>query len=113
MKEYSKYFVEVDWKSESEDILYSIRAMYSSLYTDVNDSVFEELAENYCNEQTEDFINALGQELSSKKLLLYEIDKDSDSYVLAIITIEEENSIENYLRNNKMKAKIRKQQRKK
>ena len=112
MKDYENYYVEVDWKSESEDILYAIREMYGSLYNDITKNNFDELTENYAAEETEDFINALGQELSSKNLLLYEIDEDSDSYVLVVISTEEENDFENYLKNNKRKGKIKKQQRK-
>ncbi len=113
LKKYIDYFVEVDWKSESEDILYAIREMYGKLYNDIMKRNFDELAENYAQEETEDFINALGQELSSENLLLYEIDEDSDSYVLVVIPTEEENDLKNYLKNNKRKGKIKKQPRRK
>lgn len=107
--EYKKYFIEVDWKSESEDILYAIREIYGKLYNDIMEKNFDELAENYAKEKTKDFINALGQELSSKNLLLYEINKDSDSYVLIVVPVEEEDAFKSYLKNNTRNGEIKKQ----
>lgn len=108
-KEYKEYFIEVDWKSESEDILYLIREMYGKLYPAIMEKDFDELAQNYAKEKTEDFINALGQELSSKNMLLYEIYKNSDSYVLVVIPIKEENALKSYLKSNAKKGEVKKQ----
>ena len=109
LKNYKKYFVEFDWKTESKDVLYLIREMYGKLYCDIMEKNFDELAENYAKESTEDFINALGQELSSKNLLLYEITSDGDNYILVVVPIEEENNLNNYLEVNNRKGEIKKQ----
>ena len=106
-------FVEIDWKSESEDVLYAVRETYQTVYPARLQKNYDELAENYAAEATEDFINALGQELSMLNLLLYEINTDSDSYALVIIPVEDEERFKNTLKQQKKRGIPKKQPRRK
>ena len=104
---------EIDWKSESEDVLYVVRESYQTVYPELLQKNFDELAENYAAETTEDFINALGQELSVLNLLLYNINTDSDSYALAIIPVEDEEEFKKNLKQQKQRGILKKQPRRK
>lgn len=84
--------VETDWKSESEDVLYAVREGLGAAFPELAGENFDALAENYAAEETEDFINALGQKLSMYGLMLYQIASDSDSYLLTVIRAEEEDA---------------------
>lgn len=104
---------EIDWKGESQDVLHALRESYKLSYPALSGKSLDELAENYATEPTDDFINAFGQELSTLALLLYEIDADSDSYMLAIIPIESEDEWKAFLKQHKKKGKPKKQPRSK
>lgn len=104
---------EFDWKSESQDVLFSIRDAYQKKYPVLLQKEFDELAENYAAEPTEDFVNALGQELSAVNYLLYEIDTDSDSYTVVMIRTEEEEALKGFLKQQKKKGILKKQPRRK
>lgn len=104
---------EIDWKSESEDVLYAVREIYQTIYPELLQKNFDELTENYAAETTEDFINALGQELSVLNLLLYEVNSDSDSYALVIIPVEDEEEFKKTLKQQKKRGILKKQPRRK
>ena len=112
-KEIKKSLAEVDWKSSSEDILYAVRAAYKKSYPFLMEKNFDELSENYAAEETLDFINALGQEISAQGHLLYEIDADSDSYLLTIIPAEAEEELKSILKEQRKRGALRKQARRK
>lgn len=105
------HLAEVDWKAESEDVLYAVRESYKAIYPSLLEKRLDELAENYTAEPAEDFINALGQELSTLNLLLYEIDADSDSFVLTVIPTESEDELKGFLKQQKEKGILKKQPR--
>lgn len=73
----------------------------------------ESLAENYAQEQTEDILKALGQEITLAHYLLYSIEEDSDSYVLALISEAEEENFGQEMKTIKRKANVLLQPRKK
>lgn len=105
--------VETDWKSESEDVLYAVREGFGTAFPELAGENFDALAENYAAEETEDFINALGQELLVYGLMLYQIASDSDSYLLTVIRAEEEDAFKKQLKVEKKKGAAKKQPRKK
>lgn len=74
---------------------------------------FDELLENYAAENTLDFINAMVQEISAQGHLLYEIDVDSDSYLLTIIPAEAEEELKSILKEQRKRGILRKQARRK
>ena len=50
--------VYVDWKCESEDVIYALRERYQKELPCILQGNFDELAENYAAEEPEDFLDA-------------------------------------------------------
>lgn len=105
--------VYVDWKSESEDILYALREGFKEEYPFILQQNFDELAENYATEEPEDFLDALGQELTCYGGVLYELKSQSDEYPLIIIRVEAEEAFKAQLKADRCKGTSRKQARRK
>lgn len=102
---------ETDWKSGAEDILFSIRDVFKEKYPALADTCLDSLAENYGGEDPEIFIDALGQEISSLHLLLYEIDTDSDTYGFIVIAEEEQEDFKQSMKGNRKKVYLKHQSR--
>ena len=75
-----------DHNTPSPDILFALRDTHQNTYPFLSESAFDDLAENYAAEEPEDFLDALGQELTCFQHTLYELETDSDSYSLIIIS---------------------------
>lgn len=112
-KEMKKTFAEVDWKCSSEDVLYAIRVAYKKKLPFLREKNFDELAENYAAEQIDNYINALGQEISVYGYLLYEVEADGDCYLFAVISSEAEAEFKEALKANKKAGALKKQARRK
>ena len=74
-----------DHNTPSPDILFVLRDSYRTACPFLAKSIFDDLAENYAAEEPEDFLDALGQELTCYGHALYELSTDSDSYALVIL----------------------------
>lgn len=105
--------VYVDWKCVSKDVIFSLRERYKDELPCLLQENFDELAENYAAEKVEDFLDALGQELTYVGCLLYEISTDSDSYALMLGKIDKEDELKAFLKANKYRGEQRKQVRRK
>lgn len=108
-----KTFAEVDWKCSSEDVLYAVRAAYKKEFPFLTEKNFDELSENYATEQIDNYINALGQEISVYGYLLYEVDADGDCYLFAVISPQDEAEFKEILKVGKKSGTLRKQPRRK
>ena len=104
---------EVDYKADARNILFALQDEYGNEVPALFSANMESLAENYAQEQTEDALKALGQEITLAHYLLYTIEEDSDSYVLALISEEEEQDFVQEMKTLKRKAKVLLQPRKK
>lgn len=102
-----------DHNTPSPDILFALRDTHQSAYPFLTESVFDDLAENYAAEEPEDFLDALGQELTCFQHALYELETDSDSYALTIISEDRIEEFKAELKVQKQKAQQRKQARRK
>lgn len=105
----------IDYKTPSDDILFTLRETYEVTCPFLNRHSFDDLVENYAAEEPEDFLDALGQELTCFNHALYELATDSDSYALIILPEDriEEFKAELKADNKKQKATQRKQARRK
>lgn len=86
---------------------------YRETCTFLSESLFDDLAENYAEEEPEDFIDALGQELTCFQHVLYELFTDSDSYALTILPEDKIGEFKAELKTQKLKATQRKQPKRK
>ena len=86
----SRKVAEVDYKADAGDILYVLQEEYGNEVPALFSENMKSLVENYAQEQTEDILKAIGQEITLVHYLLYNIEEDSDSYVLALVSEEEE-----------------------
>ncbi len=102
-----------DYNTPSPDILFALRDTHQSAYPFLSESVFDDLAENYAAEEPEDFLDALGQELTCFQHTLYELETDSDSYSLIIISEDQIEEFKAELKAQKQKTQQRKQTRRK
>ena len=102
-----------DYNTPSPDILFALRDTHQNTYPFLSESVFDDLAENYAAEEPEDFLDALGQELTCFQHTLYELETDSDSYSLIIISEDQIEEFKAELKAQKQKAQQRKQTRRK
>ena len=105
-------FVEVDYKASSEEVLFALQETFRDEVPVLDSEDMISLAENYSMEQTLDVIKAFGQELSSTHLL-YEVEEDSDSYVMTIIPRDEEAAFVSKMKELKRKTTCMLQPRKK
>lgn len=101
--------VYTDWNSESEDILFALRETYGEDYDCLLGQELDALAENYAAEEPEEFLEALGQELTSLGMGLFELETDSDSYELALVPEEQAGEYNQYLKVKKRKGTQKKQ----
>lgn len=108
-----KTFAEVDWKCSSEDVLYAVRAAYKKKLPFLTEKNFDELSENYATEQIDNYIDALGQEISVYGYLLYEVEADGDCYLFAVISSEDEAEFKEVLNAKQKAGTLRKQARRK
>ena len=102
-----------DYNTPSPDILFALRETHQDAYPFLSESVFDDLAENYAAEEPEDFLDALGQELTCFQHVLYELPTDSDSYALTIISEDKIEEFKAELKAQKQKATQRKQAKRK
>ena len=109
----SRKVTEVDWKAGASDILSALQEAFGEEVSALWDENMKSLAENYGQEQTEDALKAFGQEITLAGHLLYTIEEDSDSYVLTVISAEEEADFVQDMKSLKKKVKLLLQPRKK
>ena len=109
----SRKVTEVDWKAESEDILFALQETFGAEMPALFQENMKTLAENYAKEQPEDVLKALGQEITLTQYFLYIIEEDSDSYVLTLVREEEAGGFEQEMKDLKRKVKKQLQPRKK
>lgn len=102
-----------DYNTPSLDILFALRDTYQTTLSFLTDSTFDDLAENYAAEEPEDFLDALGQELTCFQHVLYELPTDSDSYALTILPEDKIEEFKAELKTQKQKATQRKQPKRK
>jgi hypothetical protein len=103
----------IDWKEEIEDAVFSLKdkfPQYTSLFEAPD---FVALIENYNAEMPEDYVPALGQELSLYDMVLYEIEEDSDRYCLYLHPKEDAEAFEKTAKAQKIKWMRHVQSRKK
>lgn len=109
----SRKVTEADWKAGAEDILSVLQERFGEAVPALFHENMITLAENYAQEQTMDVLKAFGQELTLEHYLLYHIEEDSDSYVLALIPEEEAEVFAQEMKALKRKASVLLQPRKK
>lgn len=102
-----------DYNTPSPDILFALRDTHQTTLSVLSDSTFDDLAENYAAEEPEDFLDALGQELTCFQHVLYELSTDSDSYALTILPEDQIEEFKAELKAYKQKATWRKQPKRK
>lgn len=79
----------VDWKEESGEVLFQLREACQERCPALADSRFDALAENYAAEDTLDFLQALGQELTCWGWSLWYTAEEADAYPLVLLPLEE------------------------
>lgn len=109
----SRKVAEVDYKADAGDILFVLQEAYGNEVPALFSENMKSLAENYAQEQTEDILKAIGQEITLVHYLLYTIEEDSDSYVLALISEKDEQDFKQEMKSLKRKAKVLLQPRRK
>ncbi len=109
----SRKVAEVDYKADAGDILYALQEEYGNEVPALFSENMKSLAENYAQEQTEDILKAIGQEITLVHYLLYNIEEDSDSYVIVLVSEEEEQDFVQEMKSLKRKAKVLMQPRRK
>ena len=87
--------IRIDWKEEINETVSLLTQKWTEHHSVFSDKKFKSLIENYNSEPTDEYLLALGQELSTFNLTLYNIIEDSDSYCLVLI--EEQNKISEFL----------------
>lgn len=105
--------IDVDHNTPSPDILFALRDSHQETCPFLSESVFDDLSENYFAEEPEDFLDALGQELTCFEHVLYELFTDSDSYALTILPEDKIEEFKAELKVQKQKATQRKQPKRK
>ena len=104
---------DIDHNTPSPDILFALRDSHQDTCPFLSESVFDDLSENYAAEEPEDFLDALGQELTCFEHVLYELFTDSDSYALTILPKDKIEEFKAELKVQKQKATQRKQPKRK
>ncbi len=74
----------IDWKEEIGEAVYQLTMQFQDYKSIFENEDFTKLIENYSVEEPEEFLPAIGQELSLYNLVLYEIYEDSDRICLYI-----------------------------
>ncbi len=105
--------VRIDWKAGIVDAVFAFNERWKETGEIFNNKSFSALIENYNAEVPEDFLPAIGQELSTYNFLLYCIEEDSDSYCIVLIPVDKNSDFEKLAKQNKTSVKIQKQPRKK
>jgi hypothetical protein len=103
----------VDWKDIPEEVLAAVRAVWRQQYPALDAAALDELTENYAAGTMEDYLSALGQELSHLQLQLHEFPGDGDEHPLAVIAQEEADAFEHASKtaNTPIRTKLHKQPR--
>lgn len=105
--------VRLDWKGEMEDALFAMRNQWGQQYQFLHDTAFNDLAENYSGEVSEDQLLGLGQEMTTYGLALYHLEEDSDEYCLLLVSKDEMAEFEAYAKEHEICFAQLKQSRKK
>lgn len=105
--------IRIDWKEEIKETVSLLQQKWSEYQTIFSDNKFKLLIENYNSEPTDEYLLALGQELSTHQLALYNIIEDSDSYCLVLIKEQSKVKFEDTNKKNKIRFQLQKQARKK
>lgn len=80
--------VRVDWKVGTDDILYELRKVFGKSHPFLFEKSFDELADNYYTEATDEIVQAFGQEISLHKTALVSIDEGNDEYCLTLVPFD-------------------------
>ncbi|MES2133661.1 MAG: hypothetical protein V4506_15030 [Bacteroidota bacterium] len=93
----------IDWKEEIDDAVFSLKEKFPHYLSVFEDPNFVTLIENYNAEMPEDYVPALGQELSCHNIVLYEIEEDSDRYCLYMHAKDSSEEFEKTAKSQKIK----------
>ncbi|TXG36691.1 hypothetical protein [Seonamhaeicola maritimus] len=105
--------IRIDWKEEINETVSLLTQKWTEHQSVFSESKFKLLFDNYNSEPTDEYLLALGQELSTFNLALYNIIEDSDSYCLVLIKEENKIDFERENKKNKISFQLQKQPRKK
>jgi hypothetical protein len=108
-----KNCIRIDWKNAASDTFMSMKQSWPSLSHVLNDDDFQSLIENYNSEDPEEYLQAMGQELTSFGFLLYNVDEGADQYCLIAIPMEESAAFITEAGKAKIKIELQKQPRRK
>ena len=108
-----KHCVCIDWKMELEESIPLLKRTFFAYAEIFELPSFQELIENYSAESPEEYLLAIGQELSSHDLILYTIHEESDQYCLYIHPKEDMEAFEKKAKTEKIRLNLQKQPRKK
>ncbi|UTC74716.1 hypothetical protein E4O03_11010 [Treponema sp. OMZ 792] len=103
----------IDWKEEIDEAVYQLTMHFPDYKSIFENEDFIKLIENYSVEDAEEFLPAIGQELSRYDLVLYEIYEDSDRICLYICRKDNSAIFEKDAKTKKMRLTQYKQSRKK
>jgi hypothetical protein len=110
---FEKSFIRIDWKESISDFFFIAKSNWKLMDQISDDTELLELIENYNSEPTEDFLLAVGQELTRFDLMLIEILEDADHYCLYLFENSESEKITAQLKKENKKFRILKQPRRK
>lgn len=81
---------EITWKTSAKEILQKLRCHYGKMYDNLEQQNLDTLADNYAEARQDEFLDALGQELSCSGYRLYFIRKEeiASSFLLVIIDLQ-------------------------
>ncbi|WP_024468795.1 DUF6630 family protein [Treponema pedis] len=103
----------IDWKEEIDEAVYQLVIRFSEYKSIFENEEFTKLIENYSVEDAEEFLPAVGQELSLYNLVLYEIYEDSDRICLFLCPKDTSEEFEKNAKAKKIKFTQFKQSHKK
>ena len=103
----------IDWKEEIDEAVYQLTMHFPDYKSIFENEDFTKLIENYSAEDYEEFLPAIGQELSLYNLVLYEIYEDSDRICLYICPKDKSEMFEKDAKAKRIKFTQFKQLRKK
>lgn len=112
-KELENKSIRVDWKATIDDFVFVATNEWNEFKTISEDPQFLKLITNYNSEFTEDFLQAIGQELSCHNYLLFELIEDADHYCLTLCEMDKNDSFQAELKEAKIEFRLLKQLRKK
>ncbi len=103
----------IDWKEEIDEAVYQLTIQFPDYKSIFENEDFIKLIENYSAENYEEFLPAIGQELSRYDLVLYEIYENSDRICLFLCPKNTSKEFEKDAKAKKIKFTQFKQLRKK